>query len=164
MINKALFTSKTDKHNTPTVVIDDLATVFNWTIDVCASGPNVCSDYYTEEDNGLLKSWHGLCWMNPPYGRCIGDWVTKAVFESLPASARKSATIVCLLPARTDTAWWQGNIFLASHVTFIKGRLKFGDAANSAPFPSAFVVFGEISRMQAEKLDAYGWTPYSEFL
>ena len=160
MINKALFTSKTDKHNTPTAVIDDLATVFDWDLDVCASGPNVCPFYFDEATNGLIQDWDGLCWMNPPYGRSIGEWVERARVDS----NWFHSTVVCLLPARTDTAWWQDNINLASHVTFIKGRLKFGDAANSAPFPSAFVVFGEISRMQAEKLHAYGWTPYSEFL
>jgi phage N-6-adenine-methyltransferase len=160
MINGTLFTSKTDKHNTPTAVINDLAAVFDWDVDVCASKPNVCQFFYSEEDNGLVQDWKGLCWMNPPYGRTIGEWMTKARKDSVWFNS----TVVCLVPARTDAIWWQGNIRAASHVTFIKGRLKFGDAVNSAPFPSAFVVFGRIGKRQAKKLTAYGWTPYSKFL
>ena len=75
--------------------------------------------------------------MNPPYGRSIGKWVRKAYQESL-----NGALVVCLLPARVDTAWWQDCAHLG-HVYFVRGRLKFGDAKNSAPFPSAIVIFGK---------------------
>jgi site-specific DNA-methyltransferase (adenine-specific) len=74
--------------------------------------------------------------MNPPYGREIGQWVKKAYNES-----RNGATVVCLLPARTDTAWWHDYVLPMATVTFIRGRLKFGDSKNSAPFPSAVAVF-----------------------
>jgi hypothetical protein len=70
--------------------------------------------------------------MNPPYGRDIGKWMKKA-YES-------GATVVCLVPARTDTKWWH-DYAMKGKITFIKGRLKFGSALNSAPFPSAVVVF-----------------------
>ena len=74
--------------------------------------------------------------MNPPYGREIGQWVQKA-YES----AQAGATVVCLLPARTDTQWWHRYVLKASEVRFIAGRLKFGVSTNSAPFPSATIVF-----------------------
>lgn len=74
--------------------------------------------------------------MNPPYGREIGQWVQKA-YES----AQAGATVVCLLPARTDTQWWHRYVLKASEVRFIAGRLKFGGSTSSAPFPSAVVVF-----------------------
>jgi site-specific DNA-methyltransferase (adenine-specific) len=74
--------------------------------------------------------------MNPPYGREIRRWVQKAYEESL-----RGATVVCLLPARTDTAWWHEYILPYAKVSFIRGRLKFGDAKNGAPFPSAVAVF-----------------------
>jgi hypothetical protein len=48
--------------------------------------------------------------------------------------------VVCLIPARTDTDWWHTFIMKGS-IFFIRGRLRFGDAQNSAPFPSAVVVF-----------------------
>ncbi len=168
MNNDLMFSSKTDKHDTPPHVIKDLAKVFKWDLDVCASRPNVCSKYYTEEDNGLELSWWGLCWMNPPYGHTIKKWMTRARAlgankflngETINKGMYKPVTaVVCLVPARTDTIWWQSNIPHASYIVFVWGRLKFGTAANSAPFPSAFVVFGEINKKQKNKLSSYGWT------
>jgi hypothetical protein len=70
--------------------------------------------------------------MNPPYGRDIGKWMKKA--------SESDATVVCLVPARTDTKWWH-DYAMKGEITFIRGRLKFGNAVNSAPFPSAVVVF-----------------------
>ena len=75
--------------------------------------------------------------MNPPYGREIGKWIEKAYKESL-----KGAVVICLIPSRTDTKYWHNFIFpYASDIKFIKGRLKFGDGKNPAPFPSALVEF-----------------------
>lgn len=76
--------------------------------------------------------------MNPPYGREIGDWMHKAAEESV----EHGITVVCLVPARTCTAWWHDTVMqYGANVEFIRGRLKFGDAENSAPFPSAVVIF-----------------------
>lgn len=74
--------------------------------------------------------------MNPPYGREIGHWMKKAYESSLTG-----AVVVCLVPARTDTKWWH-DYAMKGDIEFIKGRLKFGDAKNNAPFPSAVVIFG----------------------
>jgi site-specific DNA-methyltransferase (adenine-specific) len=73
--------------------------------------------------------------MNPPYGRAIGLWMRKAYEES-----KRGAVVVCLVPARTDTAWWH-DYAEKGEVRFIRGRLKFGDGKGRAPFPSAIVVF-----------------------
>lgn len=73
-------------------------------------------------------------WLNPPYGRVIGDWMQRANSE-----AKHGATVVCLVPARTDTKWWHESC-IQHEVRFIKGRLKFGGQKNSAPFPSAVVI------------------------
>jgi len=70
------------------------------------------------------------------YGRGIGQWIQKA-YES----AQAGATIVMLIPSRTDTRWWHDYVMKASEIRFIRGRLKFGDAKGNAPFPSAVVVF-----------------------
>tara|TARA_R100000742_G_C4212308_1_gene38355 strand:+ start:147 stop:578 length:432 start_codon:yes stop_codon:yes gene_type:complete len=133
-----MFSSKTDMWATPQDVFDKLNEEFNFNTDVCASSTNAkCSHYYTKQDNGLLQDWKGTCFMNPPYGRTIGEWVSKAYKEST-----KGATVVCLLPSRTDTRWWHDNIIdNDAEVRFIKGRLKFGGHNNSAPFPSAIVIF-----------------------
>lgn len=84
--------------------------------------------------------------MNPPYGRQIGIWVKKA----RDAATQGKATVVCLLPARTDTAWWHDYVMKANEIRLIRGRLKFGDGKGSAPFPSAIVVFkkGLASKIQ----------------
>ena len=110
--------------------------VFNFETDVCATHENAkCANYYTEETNGLSQNWKGICWMNPPYGRTIKQWMKKAYESSLTG-----ATVVCLVPARTDTKWWH-DYAMKGDIEFIKGRLKFGGSKNSAPFPSAVVVF-----------------------
>ena len=74
--------------------------------------------------------------MNPPYGREISKWIEKAYYDHL-----MGAVVVCLVPARTDTKYWHKFIFPYATIRFLKGRLKFGDSKNSAPFPSAVVIF-----------------------
>jgi len=153
MINNGLYTSNTDKWNTPQDLVADLTKVFDWNLDVCSSSNNVCDNYFDEAVNGLRQEWRGLCWMNPVYGREIGKWM----FKARTSGALPGTTVVCLVPARTDTKWWHSNIEYASQVVFIKGRLKFGDSKNSAPFPSTFVVFGRLNEVQRNKLSSYGW-------
>lgn len=130
------FSSATDQWATPQALFDEIAQEFNFETDVCALPSSAkCKNYFTPEDDGLSQEWRGVCWMNPPYGREIGRWMKKA-YESSQAGA----TVVCLVPARTDTEWWWQ---YARHglIRIIKGRLKFGDAKSSAPFPSALVIF-----------------------
>jgi len=131
------FSSKTDMWATPQDFFDKYNEIYHFETDVCAIPSNSkCSKFFCPEQNGLKQVWKGSCWMNPPYGRTIKEWVKKA-YES----SRDGATVVCLLPARTDTAWWH-DYCMKGDVEFIRGRLKFGGSKNSAPFPSAVVVFG----------------------
>lgn len=133
------FSSKTDDWATPKDLFDELVRAFgHFTLDPCASKENAkCRLFFTKEDNGLERSWgQHRVYMNCPYGREIGKWVEKAW-----KAAEEGATVVMLLPARTDTRWWQ-SYCQRGYVKFLPGRLKFGDAKNSAPFPSAIVVFG----------------------
>jgi phage N-6-adenine-methyltransferase len=136
MNTDVMFSSKTDDWETPQDLFDKLDQEFEFNLDVCATQDNrKCRNFYTKELDGLKQDWHGVCWMNPPYGREIGKWVQKAYEESL-----KGSTVVCLLPSRTDTRWWH-DYCMKGEVRFIKGRLKFGNSKNSAPFPSAIVIF-----------------------
>ncbi|NCB45258.1 MAG: adenine methyltransferase [Clostridia bacterium] len=131
-----MFTSRTDEWGTPQYLFDELNEEFGFKTDVCALPWNTkCAKYFTPEQNGLLQEWRGVCWMNPPYGRQIGLWVEKA-YES----SKNGATVVCLLPSRTDTAWWH-DYCMKGEIRLLRGRLKFGDSKNSAPFPSAVVIF-----------------------
>ncbi|TCJ98218.1 UNVERIFIED_ORG: phage N-6-adenine-methyltransferase [Anoxybacillus amylolyticus] len=138
-MNAALFSSKTDMWETPQFLFDRLNQEFSFDVDVCAVPDNAkCERFFTPEENGLMQKWEGTCWMNPPYGREIGKWVRKA-YES---SRQKGVTVVCLLPARTDTKWWH-EYCMKGEIRFIKGRLTFGNGKYPAPFPSAIVIFGE---------------------
>jgi phage N-6-adenine-methyltransferase len=148
-INKGLFTSNTDLWATPQDFFDKMNQEFKFELDVCAVIENhKCRKFITPEIDGLKQTWHEIakvCWMNPPYGREIGKWVKKAYEESL-----KGTTVVCLLPARTDTKWWH-EYCMKGEIRLVKGRLKFGDSNNSAPFPSAVVIFGEQAQINTLK-------------
>lgn len=126
----------TDDWSTPQDTFDELNKEFNFTLDVCATQDNTkCDKFYSPEQDGLSQEWRGVCWMNPPYGRQIKFWMAKAYTSSL-----EGATVVCLVPARTDTAWWH-DYATKGEIRFLRGRLKFGGSKNGAPFPSAVVVF-----------------------
>jgi site-specific DNA-methyltransferase (adenine-specific) len=136
-MNPVLLSSKSTEWSTPQDFYDKLNSEFVFNLDPCATHENhKCSAYFTKEDDGLSQSWAGKAvFMNPPYGREVGKWIKKAYGESL-----KGATVVCLIPARTDTAYWH-DYCMKGEIRFIRGRLKFGGAENSAPFPSALVIF-----------------------
>jgi site-specific DNA-methyltransferase (adenine-specific) len=138
MNTKLMFSSADQTWETPIDFFKKVNDEFNFTIDVCATSLTAkCKNYFTVEDNALVQNWRGVCWMNPPYGRDIKKWIKKAYEES-----KLGAKVVCLIPARTDTTYWHNFIFpYASEIRFIKGRLKFGNSTNSAPFPSALIVF-----------------------
>lgn len=134
MINEGLFTSNTDEWATPQALFDEWNAKYHFTLDVAASAENAkCERYYTKEDDGLSKPWKGRVWCNPPYGREIGKWVEKG-FRC------DAASVVMLLPARTDTRWFH-DYCMKGEIHFIKGRVKFGGAKWNAPFPSMIVVF-----------------------
>lgn|SRR5690625_1067299 len=148
------YSSRSDNWATPQSFFDRLNNEFNFTLDPCSDKYNAkCSKYFTEEDDGLTKSWEGeRVFMNPPYGRVIGDWIRKAYEESL----KEGTMVVALIPARTDTRYWHDYVMKADEIRLVKGRLKFGDGRNSAPFPSAVVVFsGEGHTPKLSAMNAY---------
>ena len=131
------FSSASCEWSTPDEFFDSLDAEHRFDLDVCATVENAKTPrFFSKEDDGLSQDWAPWsCWMNPPYGREIVQWMRKAYSESL-----KGATVVCLVPARTDTKWWHAYA-TRGEITFVRGRLKFGGSKNSAPFPSAVVVF-----------------------
>lgn len=129
-----------DRHDwrTPKAIYEPLNQIFKFTLDPCATPENaLCKSFFTQKENGLIQSWDSQrVFMNPPYGREIGDWVAKA-------SQIKHGVVVCLLPARTDTKWWHDYVMSANAVLFVKGRVSFLGAPSSAPFPSVIVLFSD---------------------
>ena len=141
MNTKGIFSSRTDEWSTPQDLFDVLNEKYHFDLDPCADTFNhKCELYYTKEEDGLKRPWEGHnVYCNPPYGREIGKWVQRGYEQSkLP-----NTSVVMLLPARTDTKWFHEFIYGKGEITFLKGRLKFGNSRNSAPFPSMIVVFKE---------------------
>lgn len=132
-----MFSSKSAEWETPQDFFDKLNAEFDFTLDVCASEKNKkCSRYFSKEEDGLSKFWEGVCFMNPPYGKEISKWIKKA-YES----AGDGTIVVGLLPARTDTKYFHEYVYHKAEIRFIRGRLKFGNSKNSAPFPSMIVIW-----------------------
>ena len=139
MNSKALFSSRTDEWSTPQNIFEELNKEFYFNLDPCATKDNAkCRKFFTKEQNGLKQNWQGYnVFCNPPYGRKIKEWVRKAYEESL----KPKTTVVMLIPARTDTSYFHDYIYGKAEIRFIRGRLKFGNAKNSAPFPSMIVIY-----------------------
>ncbi len=130
------FRSTSAEWSTPDDLFNELNEVFHFDLDACATPGNAkCQRYFTPEHNALNQRWTGTIWMNPPYGRAIAAFMKKAYEESL-----MGATVVCLVLSRTDTRWWH-EFARRGETIFLRGRLKFGGAKTSAPFPSAIVIF-----------------------
>jgi len=132
-----------DSWGTPPDLIAKLDAEFGFTLDVCASRENAKADFFfAAEDDALSKDWiianigGGAIWMNPPFSQ-IDRWIKKAYEES-----RRGATVVCLVPCRTDSAWWHQYIIPCAEVRFLRGRIRFVGAKHNAPFPCAVVIFG----------------------
>lgn len=138
------FSSKTDEWATPLGFADKYGP---FDLDPAATAENArAPKFFTKAECGLTRPWgEGRVWLNPPYGRVIGLWVKKAVEAS-----REGATVVCLLPARTDTRWWHDWVIPYGKIEFLRGRLKFGGCKNSAPFPSCVVTFAAHAQVLKE--------------
>lgn len=135
-MDKVMFSSRSDEWSTPDDLFDKLNRLYHFDLDPCATDNNTkCENYYTKEQDGLVQSWKGArVFCNPPYGREVGKWVRKC-------STEDTEICVMLLPARTDTKWFHEYIYNKAEIIFLKGRLKFGQSENSAPFPSMVVIF-----------------------
>lgn len=134
MNTKVMFSSNHDEWATPDDFFNQLNKEFNFTLDPCCTKQNhKCDKYFTLEDDGLSQDWSGeTVFCNPPYSQ-IAQWVKKAWKEG--------TIVVLLIPARTDTKYFHNYIYNRSEIRFVKGRLKFGNCKNAAPFPSMIVVF-----------------------
>lgn len=142
-MNKGMFTSNRDDWRTPSALYETLDQTFHFKLDAAASDQNHKAPiWFTKEQDALKQNWNvgGSVFCNPPYGKQIGKWVEKAHNE-----ARKGATIVMLLPARTETKWFHKHIFGCAKVIFCRGRIRFEDengiAKQNAPFPSCIVIY-----------------------
>lgn len=141
MNHELMFSNETDNWSTPAEFFQELDKEFGFELDPCADISNhKCDMFFTKEKDGLLQSWGGhRVFCNPPYGREIGKWVEKAY----RTNEEYGNLVVMLLPARTDTRWFHDFIYNKAEIRFVRGRLRFGNAKNSAPFPSMVIIYRE---------------------
>ncbi len=158
--------------HTPRELLERLYRVFGeFDLDPCSptrkksTSPVRAKMRYTAEDDGLSLRWFGTVFLNPPYGRTLGQWTMKAKEEVAIGNA---SIVVALLPARTDTSYWHRDVARSARVFFLQGRLRFGDGRQAAPFPSALVVWGgsskDISALEEVLLDAWLQNPSTQNL
>jgi site-specific DNA-methyltransferase (adenine-specific) len=146
MIDEVMFSSESGEWETPLWLFVELDKEFQFELDAAASEiNNKCDWYYTLDDDALSKPWtnpsldYSKVFVNPPYGTGLENWVKKAYLES-----QKGATVVMVLPARTDTKWFHDWVLGRTEIRFLRGRIKFeryGEQSSSAPFPSMIVIF-----------------------
>ena len=142
-VQEVMFSSATSEWTTPQGLYNKLNSVYSFTLDPCCTKESAkASTYFTKEDNGLAQSWEGhTVFMNPPYGRGMAPWIEKAYEEG----CKDRTKVLALIPSRTDTKWFHSYCMKAQDIKFLKGRLKFGDSKNGAPFPSMLVLFDGVS-------------------
>lgn len=136
----ACLSSNSIEWATPSKLFEELDDEFHFTLDPCCTHQNAkCKKHFTKVEDGLSQNWGGeTVFCNPPYGRKeTGIWVKKCYEESLKSNTK----VVMLIPSRTDTKWFHEYIYGKAEIRFIKGRLKFNDGKESAPFPSMIVIF-----------------------
>jgi len=129
---KPLMSSCVQDWQTPKDLYKLLDSEFSFDCDPCPS-----IDMGLHKADMLGSDWGKINFVNPPYKQ-IDKWIKKAFLEW-----QKGKVVVLLIPSRTDTRWWHDYIMKADEIRFIRGRLKFSDHKNPAPFPSAIVVFGD---------------------
>jgi site-specific DNA-methyltransferase (adenine-specific) len=153
-----MFSSSSIEWETPPELFAYLDRQHHFDLDPCCRKETAkCEHYFTPNENGLFQEWYGTVYMNPPYGREIKKWLTKAYSEVRVGRAKK---VVCLIPSRTSTSWWHDYVMYARELILIEGRLKFRKwtdteegyreltDSNSAPFPSAICIFeGEMKEI-----------------
>lgn len=150
----AVMSSASHEWYTPRHVVDAvLSTMQVIDLDPCADKDRriPAAAHLTKQDDGLAHPWKGRVYMNPPYGDGIGEWTAKLRREF---DARKVTEAVALLPARTETDWWEA--LGAEFICLIHGRLKFSDGDTAAPFPSAAVYLGKFPDVFADAFRKLG--------
>jgi phage N-6-adenine-methyltransferase len=137
-MNPIVFSSRSAEWTTPLAMFAALDVEFGFALDAAATPDNaLCRRYFTRADDGLTRSWlPGPVFLNPPYGYGIGRWIEKACDE-----AGRGATVVALIPAKTETRWWHRWVMRAAEIRLIRGRMRFSGQTVNAPFPSAIVVW-----------------------
>lgn len=153
--------SGNDERSTPLRIIRAFTEALNgrFDLDPCsgAEPTPIAQTRFTKADNGLAKSWEGYetVFVNPPYSDLL-SWLKKTHREATRETPTAPEVIIMLVPVNTSTEWFQDHATASDYVCFVEGRLEFGDTGGSAPFASAFLVYGEPSQDVLDVLDRLG--------
>lgn len=142
---------KSDKvvYSTPIKLFKVIDDEFHFTLDVCANSENYkCKNYFTENDNGLIQDWQGVCWMNPPFNKELKKWVIKARDES----QKHNSIICCLVPFRGNTVWFK-NVCMDAEIRFIIGEVNFNDLDRGLWLPMCLMIFGTNNKGKFSYID-----------
>lgn len=121
-MNNIVFSKKSDNWSTPDFIYNKY--IKNGYFDPCP---------LNSKEDGLLIGWKQNNYVNPPYSK-IKDFVIKSILEH-----KLGKNVTLLIPARTDTRYFKDIVDYGANITFITGRLKFGNSNTSAPFPSCII-------------------------
>lgn len=173
-MNPLLFTSKSTNWRTPPELfraIEALDPRQRFTVDAAADAQSALCNAFLGPGSAQAEDalhpdvyWGGgndRVWLNPPYGRELAKFVAKAVEEIVECPGM---SVWMLVPARTDTRWWNELMPYASDIWFIRGRVYFIDtrwsqvAENPAPFPAAVVVISCGTGFRRGPTVRFGWT------
>jgi len=147
------FSSATDQWATPQEVFDWLdGHLGPFDLDAAADATNSkCATHIDADTDALTVPWDGdRVWLNPPYGRGLGRWATKALAE---IGTGRIDRLTLLVPARTDTAWFIDLAQRANRIVFVRRRLRFGDGTKDAPFPTAIIVIDREAPVDGTTID-----------
>ncbi len=120
-------------------------------LDPCACDPQPWPCAVTNwTGNGLMLSWFGFVYCNPPYGRSTEFWLEKM-------AAHKNG--IALVFARTETKTFFKCVWpFASAMIFLRGRLTFNrpdgsEATGNSGGPSVLIGYGQLawSRLAANR-------------
>jgi len=137
MLTPGMYSSHSCEWETPQEFFDRLDDIYHFDLDVCATAQNTkCSRYFTRAQDGLSQNWAPCrCWMPPPYGTEIKEWVEKA--------SESETLVVGLLPARLETQWFNKHVYGKAEIIIVEKRLRFGGGASTAPFGSIVAVWND---------------------
>ena len=173
----ALLSSVKQDWETPDELLDLVRAVDAIALDPCTTPDNPCNarHFFTPTEDGLSRSWRSpypgarrrggmsvtetgrLVFVNPPYGRELPHWADKCIAESVVTyGVSDPVPIVLLVPARTDTKWFNRACDSAQALCLLRGRLTFRGAPHPAPFPSAIFYWGRSSELFANVFTGRG--------
>lgn len=164
MVNKVVYSAQSDAWATPVDFFRACDARYGpYTIDVAASAANAkCARYIDAAQDAMVTPWGAsgdAAWCNPPYGRTITHWISRAS-DTINAEDGPDH-ITMLLPARTDTRWFWVATEMAA-VVFVPGRLAFGDGKMPAPFPSMLVLFDRPDKVIRPRFSRWAWRDWDK--